>query len=113
LKSTQSLAYFISNAALDKKAKDVRILNVSNLSPITDYFVICSGSSTIQVKAIADEIEDRMAEKGIKVRHKEGYHTARWILLDYGDVIVHVFHNEDREFYDIERLWADAIAVNV
>lgn len=111
--TSQSIAYFISNAASNKKARDVRILNVMHLSPIADYFVVCSGNSTVQVKAIADEIENKMSEKGCELKHKEGYSSARWILLDYGDVIVHVFHNEDRDFYDIERLWADAIAVNV
>jgi ribosome-associated protein len=113
LKSSASLAYYISNAALNKKAMDVRILNVSHLSPIADYFVVCSGTSTVQVKAIADEIEEKLSEKGFYVRHKEGYNSARWVLLDYGDIIVHVFYTEDRDFYDIERLWADAIAVNV
>lgn len=110
--SSSSIAYFISTAAAEKKAKDIRILNVNDISPITDYFVICSGNSSIQVKAIADEIEEKMAERGFQLRHKEGYSTARWILLDYDSVIAHVFHTEDREFYDLERLWADAQAVS-
>lgn len=113
MKSSPGIAYYISSAAANKKANDIKILNVSDISPIADYFVICSGNSTIQVKAIADEIEDKMEEKGYTLKHKEGYHGARWILLDYGNVIAHVFHKEDREFYGIERLWADAEAVNV
>lgn len=112
MKSSSSIAYYISSAAVEKKAKDIKILNVNDISPITDYFVICSGNSSIQVKAIADEIEDKMSERGFDLNHKEGYSTARWILLDYDSVIVHVFHNEDREFYDLERLWADALAVS-
>lgn len=112
MSSSSSIAYYISTAAADKKAKDIKILNVNDISPITDYFVICSGNSQVQVKAIADEIEDKMAERGFYLKHKEGYSTARWILLDFESVIAHVFHNEDREFYDLERLWADAQAVS-
>lgn len=112
MKSSSSIAYYISSAAAEKKARDIKILNVNDISPITDYFVICSGNSSIQVKAIADEIEEELAERGFQLKHKEGYSTARWILLDYENVIVHVFHNEDREFYDLERLWADAQAVS-
>jgi ribosome-associated protein len=113
LKNSSVLAYFISTTAANKKAKDIKILNVIDISPIADYFIICSGNSTVQVKAIADEIEDKMAEEGYELNHKEGYSSGRWILLDYGNLIVHVFHSEDREFYDLERLWADAVAVNV
>lgn len=111
LNNSSNIAYFAGSAAAEKKAQDIRILNVSGLSYITDYFVLCSGNSVIQVKAIADEIEEKMGLKGAELKHREGYQTARWILLDYGDVIVHVFHREDREFYDIERFWSDAEAV--
>lgn len=100
------------NAAENKKAKDIKVLDIKDISPIADYFIICSGNSSTQVKAISDEIEDKLAENGFTINHKEGYDTARWILLDFGDIIIHVFHNEDREFYDIERLWADAEVVN-
>jgi ribosome-associated protein len=112
LTNASSIAFYVSSAAALKKARDIKILDVNDISPITDCFVICSGNSSIQVKAIADEIEDKMAERGFDLRHKEGYSTARWILLDYDSVIVHVFRNEDREFYDLERLWADAQAVS-
>lgn len=99
-------------AADSKKARDIKVLDIRDISPITDYFVICSGTSTIQVKAIADEVEEKLTEKGFYLYHKEGYNTARWILLDFGDVIVHVFHEEDRDFYNLERLWADAEVIN-
>lgn len=108
MKTSSSLAYDIANAAAEKKAKDIRILNVEGLSSIADYFVICSGTSTTQVKAIANEIEDKLEENNRYVEHKEGHQFGRWILLDYGNVIVHVFHEEEREFYSVERLWADA-----
>jgi ribosome-associated protein len=111
--SSSKLAYLIGTSAAEKKAQDIRLLNISDLSSITDYFVICSGNSVIQVKAIADEIEDKMRLKEFEASHREGYQTARWILLDYGNVIVHIFHKEDREFYDIERLWADAESIGI
>ncbi|WP_040683919.1 ribosome silencing factor [Thermobrachium celere] len=107
------MAYFIGKAASNKKARDIKILNVKGLSEIADYFVICSGTSTIQVKAIADEIEEKMAESGYVINHKEGYNSGKWILLDYGTVIAHIFHEEDREFYDLERLWIDAEAISI
>jgi ribosome-associated protein len=113
LNNSSSLAFDISSAAAEKKAKDIRILNVKEISPITDYFVICSGSSSTQVKAIADEIEHKISEQGIELHHKEGHQNARWILLDFGSVIAHVFFTEDREFYDLERLWADAVSVSI
>jgi ribosome-associated protein len=113
LKSSSNLAFVVGSAAANKKAKDIRILNVGDISPITDFFVICSGTSTTQVKAIADEIEDKMAELGLEVHHKEGYQFARWVLLDFGSVIAHVFYEEDREFYALERLWSDAVSVSV
>jgi ribosome-associated protein len=111
--NSSKLAYLIGTAAAEKKAQNIKLLNISDLSSITDYFVVCSGNSIIQVKAIADEIEDKMKLKEFEASHREGYQTARWILLDYGNVIVHVFHKEDREFYDIERLWADAVAISI
>lgn len=113
MKNTSSIAYYIGTAAADKKAHDIKILNIGEVSPLTDYFVICSGNSSVQVQAIADQIEDKMTEKGYEPSHKEGYASARWVLLDYGDVIVHVFHNEDREFYNLERLWADVQIINM
>lgn len=105
-----SIAY---NAADSKKAQDIKVLDIRGISSIADYFVICSGSSAVQVKAIADEVEDKMTENGYTLYHKEGYNAGRWILLDFGDMIVHVFHNEDRDFYNLERLWADAQVINL
>lgn len=113
MKGASGIAYDIGSAAANKKAKDIRILDIRGISPIADYFVICSGGSSIQVRAIADEIEEKMVEQQLQPLHKEGYDSARWILLDYGNVIVHIFHQEDREFYDLERLWADAEAISI
>ena len=104
----KELALIISKAADEKKAEDILVMDMQDVTVITDYFVICTGRSGIQVQAITDNIEEKMEEAGIRVNHREGYREAKWVLLDYGSVIVHVFQDEDRAFYDLERLWADA-----
>ncbi len=92
----------------DKKAKDVSTIDIKNVTVLADYFVICSGTSTTHIKAMADEVETKLKESGVQLfNNKQGYNSARWILLDYGSVIVHIFHEEDREFYNLERLWSD------
>ena len=97
----------------DKKGRRITLLEVGELTSISDYFVIASGGSATQVKAMADEVTDKMAEAGLTPVHIEGYHVASWILLDYGDVVVHIFLEETREFYDIERLWIDAKQISL
>lgn len=97
----------------DKKARDISIIDIHDITIIADYFVICSGTSTTHIKAIADEIEFKLAELGMESYHKEGYDTARWVLLDYADVVIHVFHQEDRGFYNLERLWSDGEMTNI
>ena len=98
----------IKNALEDKKASGIEILDVAKQTSLGDYFVIASCQSTVQVKACADEVEEKLAEAGEEVRHTEGYRGGNWILMDYGDVVVHVMQQEMREFYAIERLWDDA-----
>ncbi len=98
----------IVKACNDKKGFDIKVLDLRDLTTITDYFVIVSGNSTTQVAAIADEIEEKLEEAGFELLGKEGYREARWVLLDYGSVVAHVFHKEDREFYNLEKLWADS-----
>lgn len=102
------LAYLVGKFALDKKATDVKILDLRKLSPICDFFVICSASVEIHAKAIADSIIENLEKKGIRAWHHEGYQACRWILVDYVDVVVHIFLNEVREFYQLEKLWGDA-----
>lgn len=96
-----------ANAALDRKAKDLIILKVRELSSFTDFFIICSGTSDRQVKAIAEHITEKLKKVGILPLGIEGENTGNWILMDYGDVIIHIFYEPTREFYDIERLWSD------
>lgn len=109
---TEQLSIILKSAD-DKKAFDMKVLNISKLTNIADYFVILSGNSQRQVMAIADDIEEKMYNHGYELKHKEGYSTGRWILLDYGDIIVHVFYKEDRDFYSLERLWADAEDIDI
>ena len=102
-----------TNAALDKKAKNLIILKVKELSSFTDYFIICSGTSDRQVKGIAASIEGTLKKSGIQPLGIEGQNTGNWILMDYGDVIIHIFYEPTREFYDIERLWSDVPSMSV
>lgn len=102
------LAHLAGELALDKKATEVKILDLRKLSTICDFFVICSASVEIHAKAIADWIIENLEKKGIRAWHHEGYQACRWILLDYVDVVVHIFLNEVREFYELEKLWGDA-----
>lgn len=98
----------VAEAASEKKARDIVVLDMIGISMVTDYFIICSANSTTQVKAIADHIEEKLDEQGVRPINKEGYREARWVLLDYGTCVVHIFVEEERQFYDLERLWGDA-----
>ncbi len=99
-------------AALDsKKGQEIRILEIEDLTIIADYFVIASGTSSTQVKALADETDYQLGQLGVTVQHREGHNNSGWILLDFGSVIVHVFQPSTRDFYALERLWADAVEV--
>ena len=91
----------------DKKGEDIKIIDISEVSPISDYFVLASGSNRSQIQAMADSVEEKMHKAGFHLKQVEGYDTANWILLDFGDIIVHVFDNENRLFYDLERIWRD------
>jgi ribosome-associated protein len=106
--SIKDIALLAADAADDKKAEDIDVLNVQGLTVIADYFVLCSANSDKQVRAVARAIEDKLAEKGIEPKRMAGMDDARWVLIDYADVIVHVFQKREREYYDLERLWSDA-----
>jgi ribosome-associated protein len=100
--------FLCARAALDHKAVDLVILEVKNISSFTDYFVICSGNSDRQVQAISAHLEEKLGQGGIRPLSIEGKREGRWVLLDYGDVVIHVFYQPVREFYNLERLWSDA-----
>jgi ribosome-associated protein len=101
------------NASLQRKAKDLIILNVKEFSSIADYFIICSGTSDRQVQAIAASIQENLKEYGILPLGIEGERLGKWVLMDYADVIIHIFYEPIREFYDIERLWSDVPCMEV
>ncbi len=98
----------IANAASDKKAEKILLMDMKELTTATDYFIVCHGGSTIQARAIADNIEDQLKLAGEQLLHREGYKSGEWILLDYGDCVAHIFTAESREFYGLENLWGDA-----
>jgi ribosome-associated protein len=101
------LAKHVADLMLSKKAQDVVIMNLRGLSSVTDFFVVCSGDSDVQIKSIADAVKDGLAQEGVAVWHRE-VGSPNWVLLDYVDVVVHVFHKHTRPFYNLEKLWGDA-----
>ena len=107
------VANLAAQAGLDKLGENLVALDVSEPMPLTDIFLLISGRSERQVAAIADEIEDRLLQSGVKSLRREGKALARWILLDFGDLVVHVMHEEDRMFYSLERLWNDCPVVKL
>ena len=98
----------ISEIMFNKKAYDVLLIDLRKLAAFADFFVICSADSDVQVKAIADDVDRSLRDEGMKCWHKEGYQALNWVLLDYVDVVVHVFKKDAREFYNLEKLWGDA-----
>jgi ribosome-associated protein len=97
---------FICKVLDEKKGLDIVILNLEGRTSICDYFVICTGTSSTHVKALSEALEEKAGEAGLKLKSREGYREGRWIALDYGDVVVHIFNDETRLFYHLERLWA-------
>lgn len=97
----------------DKKALDIRILKVRDITVLADYFVICTGTSSTHVRALADEAEYQLGNAGIQPSHREGGNSKNWVVLDYGTVIIHVFDAAARSYYDLDHLWADAEPVQV
>ena len=105
--TTKEVLKIAVDALNNKKALDLQIIKIAELSVIAEYFVICTGSSTTQIKALADEVEFKLRETDNPPLRLEGYQSGNWIVVDFGCIIVHVFHPEMREFYNLERLWAD------
>ena len=100
------------NAIDSKRGENIRIIKIDELTVIADYFIIANGSSSTQVKALADEVEFKLSQAGLEPRRTEGYQGANWIVLDYIDVVIHIFHKETRDFYDLERLWQDGVEIS-
>lgn len=106
--TSKKLSEKICNLIFNKKGYDVTLIDLKKVTTMSDYFVICSADSDTQVQSIADEVEKKLRDEGIKCWHKEGYKALQWVLLDYVDVVVHIFKKETREFYSLEKLWGDA-----
>lgn len=102
-----NMAKLAIEALEDKKAEDIRVLDISDVSVIADLFIIAGGSNKNQVQALCDNVTEKLGRAGFPENHIEGYETANWILLDFGDIIVHIFDKENRTLYDLERIWRD------
>ncbi len=107
MEQVKEMVRIVYRALEDKKGEDICVIDISGISPLADYFVITSGSSDSQVKALVDNVEEKMHIAGHSQIQREGLKTGNWVLLDYGDVVVHVFDKENREFYHLERIWND------
>ena len=109
--SSPELARLAIAALEDKKAEDVRVIDIGDVSVLADYFIIASGNNRIQVQAMADEVEERLGRAGAIPKQIEGYQAGNWVLLDFGDVIIHIFDAQNRLFYDLERIWKDGTQI--
>ena len=114
MKSAKELALLAARALADKKAKEIQALEIGDLTTLAEYFVIATGSSNTQINALVDNVEKVLSEEaGEQPLHREGHRGGIWVLLDYGCVVVHVFNNEAREFYSLERLWSDGTSLDL
>ena len=111
--NTKEIIAAAVKALSDKKGKDLKVLYTADQTTLAEYFVICSGTSNTQVRALADAVEEALSKAGEEPHHIEGHRGGLWTLLDYSAVVIHVFTEEGREFYDLERLWSDAAAVDI
>lgn len=113
MNNSREMTSLAIKALEDKKGNDIRVIDIQDVSIIADYFIIASGSNRNQVQTMADNVEEVLGRAGYEPRQLEGYGTATWILMDYNDIIVHIFSEEDRLFYDLERIWRDGKNVDI
>lgn len=113
LETSKTMVLAAIEALEDKKADDIKIIEISEVSPIADYFIITNGSNRNQVQALADNVEEKLGRMGFDRNPVEGYDNANWILLDYKDVIIHIFDRENRGYYDLERIWRDGKEITI
>ncbi len=111
--SSKEMARLAYQALSEKKAEDIKIINIEGVSVLADYFIIASGTNINQVQAMADNVEEVLYRHGYEKKHTEGYRSANWILIDYGDIVVHIFDTENRVFYDLERIWRDGKDISI
>lgn len=113
MKQSKELVKIAVKALDDKKGEDIKIIDISNVSVLADYFIIANGNNKNQVQALVDNVQEELDKVGVQVKQVEGYRMGNWILLDYGDIIIHVFSKEDRLFYDLERIWRDGKDISI
>ncbi|MEE1314600.1 MAG: ribosome silencing factor [Faecalimonas sp.] len=113
MEQAKLMAKLAYKALDDKKGEDIKLIDISNISVLADYFLIANGSNENQVRALVEAVEEELSKAGIEVKQREGYGLGNWVLLDFGDLIVHVFDKENRLFYDLERIWRDGKSVSI
>lgn len=111
--TSKELAKLACDALDDKKALEIKVINIENVSTLADYFIIASGTNRNQVQAMADNVDEALGRAGYEPKQIEGYQNANWILMDYRDIVIHIFDEENRLFYDLERIWRDGTVVEV
>ncbi|HIV13693.1 MAG: ribosome silencing factor [Clostridiales bacterium] len=110
---SRTMARLACDALEDKKALDVKVIGLEKISTLADYFIIASGANRNQVQAMADNVDEMLGRAGHQPKQVEGYQSANWILMDYGDIVIHIFDEENRLFYDLERIWRDGQSVEL
>lgn len=113
MEQSKLMAKLAYKALDDKKGEDIKVIDISEISVLADYFIIANGSNDSQVRALVENVEEELSKEGFEVKQREGYGLGNWVLLDFGSIIVHVFDKENRLFYDLERIWRDGKAVDV
>lgn len=113
MEQPKEMARIAYHALADKKGEDIKIIDISGISVLADYFLIASGSNESQIRAMVDNVEEELLKSGYSVKQREGYGSGSWVLMDFGDIIVHVFDKENRLFYDLERIWRDGKTINI
>lgn len=113
MEQSKEMARIAYQALSDKKGEDIRIIDISNVSIVADYFIIANGSNASQVNAMVDAVEGELEKTGHSIKQREGYGLGNWVLLDFADIIVHVFDKENRLFYNLEKIWSNGITVDI
>lgn len=112
MQTAKKMAKIAYESLADKKGEDIKVMDISEVSPLADYFLIANGNSENQVRALVDNVEEEMQKNGFMLKQREGYTSGKWVLLDFGDIIVHIFDKDSRQFYDLERIWRDGKIIN-
>ena len=113
MEQARKMARIACTALDEKKGEDIKVIDIAGVSVLADYFIIANGSNESQVRALVDNVEECLHKAGFVLKQREGYGTASWVLLDFGDIIVHIFDKENRLFYDLERIWRDGVDVDI